>query len=102
MSGFDFAPILAENIEFPDGIEAADHVHVLQPCAVVGRDQPLLGAAARQIGSRSARRRAAGIDLRQGVADDHGFVGARLLQASVSQCIIEVGIGSDGPDRPES
>ena len=45
----DLAAVFAEHIELPDRIESRDRVDVLQAAGVVGRDQRLLGAPAREI-----------------------------------------------------
>ena len=91
--GFELTPILAEDIEFPHGVEAGQGVDVLQPGGIVRRHQCLLRAAAGQIGARAPSRGGAGIDLRQRMSGNHRLIGARLLQPC--QRLFDVEIGFD-------
>jgi len=78
-SRLDAAPVLAENIELPGGIEADEIHHLPDAGAVFRGDKRLRGAAARQIAAGAPAAAGSPLGRGQGRADDDEFLRARLL-----------------------
>ena len=81
LRGLDAAPVLAENIELPGGIEAGEVDHLRHAGSVFGGDESLRSAAAREIAAGAPAAAGGPLGRGQRGADDDEFLGARLLQA---------------------
>jgi hypothetical protein len=80
MRGLDGAAEFAENVDFPPGIEANDICDSRKARAVLGGDEGLRHAAARQVAACTQCSAFARLGRGQRRADDHGLLRARLLQ----------------------
>lgn len=92
---FDAAPKLAENIELPGCIEADEVDDLRDASSVLGGDESLRSAAAREIGSGSPAAAGARLGRGQRRTDHNGFLRARLLHTV--QGDFERRAGRNGP-----
>ena len=81
LRGLDRAPVLAENIELPAGIEAGEIDDLRHAGSGFRGDESLRSAAAREIAAGAPAPASGPLGCGQRRADDDEFLGARLLQA---------------------